>query len=357
MGLFAKLRAWLRPQPVKAPTQAPRFDPTEHKQPERRTVRPADPAVAVPATVTPREPAVTGPTAPRVRVSVRFCTRAGQPLQAPLSLAGPIGGPLGVSVPLIEGYVLTEIVGFTATFPDAPRTITYLYEPRVAAPVLVYHRESGGRLLAPPEVLIGKLNADFTARALPELADHADQAEQTGHFAVTSQRLTFTYNLARLTPGTPPAAAFVELLAAKATFAAPDFNQPLATDLPAHTFWRVFALAREHSGQVWLNIGGAQWLTAEDTRPQSADPFRLAASAAPEPDARFAFTTTPDRRAATIVGGANGVTQWAEPYGAVLPLRLAPGTRVMVIASVTAENGSAWLRLQDDSYILARYAE
>ncbi|WP_461226350.1 MucBP domain-containing protein [Lacticaseibacillus suihuaensis] len=347
MGLFAKLRAWLRPTPVLAPTQKP-------KLPGRQ---PAAPAPAAPVPPRSAVPAVTGPTAARVRLTVRFEDREGRTLAPPQVLHGASGEPVAIDVPLIPGFVLTGIDGFITQFPAAPHVICYRYLPRVAAPVVVYHRDEGGRLLANPEILIGKLNAVFTTQALPELAAHADVQTQTGHFTETSQKVTFGYDLARLTPGTPPAAAFIELMSAKATFAQPDFNQPLATKLPAHTFWRVFAMARESSGQVWLNIGGAQWLTAADTRPQSANPYRLAQAPVPQPEAKFAYTETTARQGVTITCGPHGVTQWLAPYGDVAPLRLSDGDRVMAVASVTAANGSRWLRLQGDLFIQARYAD
>lgn len=177
------------------------------------------------------------------------------------------------------------------------------YSPQIAGPVIVYHRDTQGRLLEPPEVLTGDINADFEAYAL---ADNVDQvvgdAVQTGQFTGHSQTIRFTYQLNALEAGTPPdQTEYIEVLVPKSVYLDPTATSPLADVLPAHTFWRVYTLMRETvTNQVWLNLGGSQWITADQTQRRHTmaflhgpDQLALRACILPKPTRRCARWVLP----------------------------------------------------------------
>ncbi|WP_125702806.1 MucBP domain-containing protein [Lacticaseibacillus daqingensis] len=276
-------------------------------------------------------------------------------LKPPLQLTGHPGAALTLVPPIIEGHELVAVVGYLSTFPATNQTVICRYQPRVAAPVLVYHRDTHGRLLAPPALLVGKLHAHFTPAPLPALIEQLTATPALGQFTELSQRITFTYTVDPLTHGKPPTAAYIELLTTKAAFAQPNLTTPLTTALPAHTIWRVFDLARTPDGTVWLNIGGSQWLTAQDTRPQAHGPFQLPAAPLRLPAANIAYTMQATRYSATVAGGAAGVTQWQAPYEAPLDERLETGTQVFVTHTATTRTGSTWARLANGHYVLVQY--
>ncbi|WP_179395114.1 hypothetical protein [Lacticaseibacillus absianus] len=344
MGLFAKLKAWWRARPTT--TTPPAAVPVTSRQqptpaPEPPTGVPLPPATGTPAT--------------NVHVTVYFYVRDHtRDLRPPLQLSGHTGAPLPLVPPVIEGFALAEVVGFTTTFPVANQSIFCLYRPCVAAPVLVYHRDTHGRLLTPPVILAGALHAHFIPTPLAELADHLMTPPLAGRFTTVTQTRTLRYDLDPLVPSQAPEAAYVELLAAKAAYAQPDLTAPLATPLPAGSYWRVFALARDQDGTVWLNIGGSQWLTAAQTRPQAHDPFRLPPAPLRLPDAAFAYTMTPTTRQATVTAT---VSQWTAPYGTVEPGPVSAGTLVQLTHTAIASNGSRWVRLASGLYIQAEYLD
>ncbi|WP_461213008.1 MucBP domain-containing protein [Lacticaseibacillus sp. GG6-2] len=343
MSLISLIRSWLQPRSAAKPT------PTNHHQPRRPKPAPSpkDPQP------TPPLPQATGPVDSRVRVRVYYqnaSTHAN--LRPPVELVGTPGDPLPVTWQVLPGFVLTAIVGFTQVFPNTNQSLLCAYSPRVAGPVMIYHRDGAGDLLQVPEVLTGVVNEAFTAKALAKFADHVvGDAEQSGTFSATSQRLRFTYNLSPLEAGQRPTDAYIQLLKAKLVYQAPLAGSPLPGQLPAKTFWRVFALMRDtNTDTVWLNIGGNQWLTAADTTGRAENPFLPDPTPLTLPHSLFTNQESACRLRGTAIADA---TLWTTPFGEMRSQRLKEGTPVSITAVAELDNDSRWYRLSDDAYVLA----
>lgn len=281
-------------------------------------------------------------------------------LREPTVLAGAVGDHVTIPWVVIPGYVLTEITGFTAFFPAESGPVYCEYSPQIAGPVIVYHRDTQGRLLEPPEVLTGDINADFEAYAL---ADNVDQvvgdAVQTGQFTGHSQTIRFTYQLNALEAGTPPdQTEYIEVLVPKSVYLDPTATSPLADVLPAHTFWRVYTLMRETvTNQVWLNLGGSQWITADQTQRRHTMAFLHGPDQLALPSLHFAQTNTPMRAVGIATGGSDGVTLWSAPYGHINGTRLGSGSRLKITSKADLDDGSSWYQLKSGDYVMAQYVE
>lgn len=345
MSFLTRIRSWLKPTKRQAlPT------PPASPKPARSSTR------SLP--VASQHDPIPAPVDTRVRLTVFFRVHhTQQQLRDPIVLRGAVGEPVTIPWITLPGYVLAEITGFTAFFPAVSGPIYCDYTPQVAGPVIIYHRDTHGQLLVPPEILTGEINAPFEAYALTASVDEVvGEPVQQGHFKNTSQTLHFTYQLDLLEPGQAPTSTYVMLDAPKKAFASPTADQPLATVLPARTIWRVYSLMREqHNQQIWLALGGSQWITATDTHALDNVPFLgapvKAALAKPHLQAlRHDLHTT-----AVVAGGTTDVTVWSAPYGDMLPDRLASGTEVKVVAHLTLPDHTTWFELNGGAFVLGPY--
>lgn len=287
------------------------------------------------------------------RVTVYYRQRGqATELRAPQVLRGPIGAKLHLDLPTIEGCELFAITNYLDRFPESNAVIYLIYEPHVAAPVTVYHRDDTGQLLAEPTVLIGRLNAKYTAAPLAKFAAHAEPRKaQHGRFGKASQVVHFTYHLDATTHREPLKAEYVELQVAKPAFSSPAQQLQYQSLLPAGSFWRVFSIAKDPAGQVFLDLGGSQWITADHATLQRSNPFLPGPSQLRLPHEQVTFNAQPLQRVGQVAA-ASSVTRWAKPYGDRLPA-LAAGAKVALLRIVYGSDGSQWYRLADESYILA----
>ncbi|MFD1484103.1 MucBP domain-containing protein [Lacticaseibacillus baoqingensis] len=341
MSFFSRIKTWLRPTAAKSQPKQPR----PPKKPAAVHTSPA-PKPLAPAT---------GAVDSQVHVVVSYLdTSTHQALLPPAQLVGHPGDALPIAWRVVAGYVLTEIKGFTQVFPKNNQVIVCGYSARVAGPVVVYHRDTHGRLLQAPELLTGVINQVYTAHALSQFkAAVVGPADQTGTFSPISQRLKFIYQLTPLEAGALPDATYIELLAPKTVFAEPLSEVSLPTKLPRHTYWQVYAVMRDpNTHTVWLNVGGNQWLTAENTRDHAHNPFLPDPTPLALPHSLFTSTETPLRLTGITIGEA---TRWSAPYATIKPARLAANTAVKLTALATLSNGSRWYRLADGDYVLATF--
>lgn len=347
MSFLTRIRSWLKP--TKRQSSPVPLAPAKPARPSKRAL----PAIAQ------RDPAP-APVDSRVRLTVFFRVRHTQhQLRDPIILRGAVGDPVTIPWITLPGYVLAEITGFTAFFPAASGPIYCDYTPQVAGPVIIYHRDTHGQLLVPPEILTGEINAPFEAYALTaNVDDVVGEPVQQGRFMNTSQTLRFTYQLNLLEPGQAPASTYVMLDAPKEAFTSPTAPQPLDTVLPAQTVWRVYSLMREqHNHQIWLALGGSQWITAANTHALDNVPFLTAPeqqhlTQPPLHALRHELHTT-----AVVTGGSSAVTSWSSPYGQILPDRLANGTTVTVVAHLTLPDQSTWFELSTGVFVLGPYLQ
>ncbi len=210
----------------------------------------------------------------RVRVDYRNAD-TGERIASPKIIRGHVGDRLSLNYPQLTDWVFNRVVNYQPFFPARRKTIVLYYSRIVGAPVIVYHRDQDGQLLSPPERLFGKLDAEFTAKCLSYFSS-LNESEPTvsGQFTRRVQTITFRYKVLPITPIQLPNVAYIELLADKFVFSTPAGTEPLPVKLPIGTFWRVFdAVQTQTDQQVWLSLGGAQWLTNTDTRPHQQNPY------------------------------------------------------------------------------------
>ncbi|WP_407894192.1 MucBP domain-containing protein [Lacticaseibacillus sp. N501-2] len=345
MSLLSRIKAWLQPKPAPRPTAQTIKRPAANTPPVKPKAKPA----AAPL------PPATGVADSRVHVRVYYQNAVDHTmLHQPADLMGHPGERLPITWAVIPGFVLTAISGFTQVFPQTSQMILCRYSPRVAAPVMVYHRDQNGRLLQVPEVLTGVVNETFVATPLAEFGDHVvGESKQTGTFSATSQQLQFDYNLTPLERGKAPEEAYIQLKTAKLAYSAPLAGKPLRQALPANTFWRVYALMRDtNTHTVWLNVGGAQWITADDTLGQADNPFLPDPTPLALPHTLFTTDEVATNRRGVCIADA---TRWQAPFGQVCAKRLVEGQSVTITAIAELDNHSKWYRLADNSYVLATF--
>ncbi|WP_127848264.1 MucBP domain-containing protein [Lacticaseibacillus hulanensis] len=212
----------------------------------------------------------------RIRVRIDYHDAdTGKRIANPTMISGHPGERLALNYPQLEDWIFARIVGFTPTFPKRRLTIVLYYVRVNGAPVIVYHRDQDGQLLCPPEHLTGPLDADYTASCLNYFKGLVQgDAQISGQFTKHVRVITFTYHIVPVVPIKLPDVAYVELLTEKEVYESPASNVPLPAILPQGTFWRVFAAAQTTTDhQVWLSLGGAQWLTNTNTRAHQQNPF------------------------------------------------------------------------------------
>jgi hypothetical protein len=304
---------------------------------------------------------VAAPTPPpqQLRVTVRFVDQASNSeLHAADILDGLEGEALILNWRHFPGRLFIRAEHYTDVFMASVSTITLFYQEVLAAPVSVYHRGHAGRLLAPPELIYGTVDMAFTVNALPERADDVIGAKtQQGVFSTTAQTVRFNYKEAGIEHGSLPEAAYVEVTVNKQVFAKARSQTPLSAFLPEGTVWQVFGLVREEvSHQVWLNLGGNQWITATHTRPHQQNPYLPAPTKLTRP--RLGFTSVIHdalQARASVDGPSTGTRIWTTPYGQILDETLANGVRVETSARVMMSDGSSWFQLNNGHYIQASY--
>lgn len=346
-ALFSRPARPQKPAPVSRPKDQPRDNqqaPSGQPSPSPRVANSLPPA--------------TGPTSRNVRVAVYYRQRGMQKALYPAQyFHGPTGAKLTFPWPVLPGYELVEITGYVDRFPQTNQVIYLLYEPHLAAPVTVYHRDEHGRLLTAPQLHIGPLNASFTAHALADYPLAAGEAvTQQGHFTKTAQTVRFRYQLRpELTREAAPA-TYVELLTAKPAYATPNAPSAYRRTLPLHSFWRVFSIAQSATGEIWLDLGGSLWITADLTMPQDTNPYLPAPATLRLPDPARAVTFTPIQQVA-VVDTFSAVSLWTAPYETVKPDRLAAGSTVQLIRLAVVSDGSQWYQLSTGAYVQGMYLD
>lgn len=363
MSLLSRIQSWLQPQrnhsrraekPHKPHFAAPTPQPNEAASlPPKQSASPAPKKLDKAET----EPV---PVAPRVHLTIHYrLAHSNKELQPATILRGAIGQPVHLNWQPLPGYVMTEISGFTDTFPAQNASIDCIYEARTAAPVIVYHRDAQGHLLVPPEILTGLINAPFEAHALADSsAAVIGSATQSGQFMASSQTIHFSYELNQLQHASAPESVFIELLATKDAYLDPTADQPLPQPLPIYSYWQVFALVREQpNGTVWLNLGGSQWITASQTRAQETNPFLPAPAPLALPHVQYTQTITPLTAQGRSVAGQTGATLWDKPYGRTARRRLHPAETVSITHRIDLDDGTRWYELTSGLYVLATYVQ
>ncbi|MBC1318572.1 MucBP domain-containing protein [Listeria booriae] len=129
-------------------------------------------------------------------VTVRYVDTSGNTVAPETTLTGEYGTDYAVQAMAIPTYTLTGTPqNATGTYTESAQTVTFVYEKAAAAAVTVHYESTTGKTIAPEEVLIGKLEATYTATAktIPGYTLTEQPTNAQGTFTDTAQMVRFIY--------------------------------------------------------------------------------------------------------------------------------------------------------------------
>lgn len=332
-----------------------------HHRKEVKNVQPTTPnypVAAKPKTSTNDEATTVIPKT--VNVTIHYVDSLGCPLLSPVEISGAYQSALTIPWQTIPSYVLASIHHFQKTFIPNPHGIYLVYAKQTAAPVVVYHRDTHGQLLSPPEFLKGNLNSDYTVQPLAGMQQFLQSVQPvtSGTFNKKTTQVNLTYETMQLSPLKVAQETYVRLLVQTPVFSQPDTTQPLEKPLPKASIWRVYQAVKEKTNaRVWLNLGGFIWIIAQNI--QQVDDYRPKLLAAPNEPLQLHYqiiSDTPIQQQAVVNTGQNTtLTTWQSPYGAMLNLKLYPGEVITITHQLQLDNQSLWAQLDNGAFIEAKY--
>ena len=347
------------PRPHQAPRATPAHQAATQDQPpvmDTQPTRPTpqspvvqSPADAQPAVVT--APRVTKTTAkPAATLVVRLVDTANHPLQPALVLTGKIGEPVHAAFPVIPGYVLLRMDGMTQTFLSEYGLTTLVYQRQWGQPVITYLIDyDSGQLLDLPQLQRASLGAAFqlTPPTIDGYHIFRAQGNQHGTYTDHAQRMLYFYRRDAWQT-VQRVQQYVTLTADHSVYDLPA-GQAYGYQFPAQSLWRLFAIITLTDQSVWYNLGGNQWLSAEDTQRHEHWERHLEIP-------RVTQLTGHDVQ---LTGTVDYVPQGAvmiyrEPYGEIAG-QLANGELLEIRRRVVDDQQLVWYQIGPAAYINARY--
>lgn len=356
---------WLRR--AIAPTRPPKRRP-RHAQ-HRLTPTPAVPEPVTPVvpapTTTPRPPVTpalptpqltaTAPSKedqPTATLVVRLVDTQNRPLQPALVLTGQLHHTVNFRFPEITGYALQDVHGFTQTYLSEYSLTTLVYVRHWGQPIISYLVDyDTGRLLQLPGILRGRLGTPFslTPPTVPNYHIFQAQGIQRGHFAEQPGQVVYYYRRDSWQT-VQRVHQFVFLQANHQVYDEPN-GQAYGYQFPTDSLWRLFMVITLTSGEVWYNLGGEQWLRAQETvrRDHQFIDLHLPAPDKWHPQ-KFERMGTVDY----VPGEA--VSIYHEPYGETAG-QLQHGEALDIRGRVVDDQRLVWYQIGPDAYINARYVQ
>lgn len=294
-----------------------------------------------------------------VKITIHYVDSLGRQLLPPVTVSGQYKAQLDIPWQTIPSYVLASIHHFQKIFMPNPNGIYLIYAKQMAAPIVVYHRDTNGQLISPPEFLRGNLNSDYDAQPLLNMHQFVQDVhpKAQGTFSKTAEQIQITYETMQLSPLTLQTDTYVELLAQTRVYSEPDTAHLLAKPLPNQSTWRVYqALKEKTNGRVWLNLGGSIWIIAHNLN--VVDHYQP--QALPEPTAlklnyQVIYSDETCQNAVVNMPQNQPVTAWDEPYGQPMKSDLHQGEVILVTQMIQLDNNSLWAQLADGQYVEAKY--
>lgn len=281
---------------------------------------------------------------------VRLVDEQNRPLQPALVLTGQLHHPVHFHFPQIPGYALQTIHGFTQDYLTEYGLTTLIYARHWGQPIISYLVDyDSGRLLELPDILRGRLGTSYslTPPAVENYHIFQAQGRQRGTFTNQSSQVVYFYRRDSWQT-VQRVHQFVFLQADHDIYNAPN-GQAYGYQFPTDSLWRLFQIITLTNGDVWYNLGGAQWLSAKETvrREHQFIDFGLPAPATWQPE--------PFERLGTVdyVPGKS-VSIYQEPYGETAG-QLAHGAALDIRGRIVDDQQLVWYQIGPDAYINARY--
>lgn len=313
--------------------------------------------------VPPQNPAVTRKNNGMIRIKVSYRDENGNALAPTATLTGDYQAPLNIPWKTFPGFVLAQTINYQQTFFPNPDGIKLIYSRQQAAPVVVYHRDLNGNLLAPPEYIEGDLNSNYQVKPLDIFKNTLvkEPDELAGQFGTNSKQLSFTYEPRQIEYNKLEKQMFVKILQTIHPSLAPRSDQKLNMTLPVGSVWKVFQLAYDpQTDNIWLDLGGSEWVMNDNNTIESmnTNPNVLPADMPLGlPQIRYTITDEVDLAQPAIVdmNPKDRIVIWATPYGDIQPTGLPGQTKVTVTKNLTLENDSHWSQLADGFWVETSY--
>ncbi|WP_235809001.1 MucBP domain-containing protein [Levilactobacillus senmaizukei] len=286
-----------------------------------------------------------GPTATLV---VRIVDQRDRPLQPALILTGYQFGPVHGELPVIDGYILTDIQGFTQTFLSEYGLMTLIYTKEQGQPLLTYYLDyDNGQLLKLPDFRRGILGAPY-ASIPPEFPNYRifqAHGDHKGHFSRHPNQMTYFYRRDDWDT-VQRVHQFMELLTDHVVYDAPAGN-PYNYQFPATSIWRVFVIITLHNHDEWLNLGGDQWIPMTDVerRDGPVQPELPHHTWTPQPFDRLGVVDYVPHQAVTVFEEPYGESNGEIENGATLEIR----------GRIIDDQQLVWYQIGPNTYINARY--
>lgn len=351
---------WLRRviEPARPPKHRPR-----HAQRRAAPVTPPDtpvtpPTTPAPLTPTPQPvsstpqptPAMTTQPPVTATLVVRLVDDQDRPLQPALVLTGQLHHTVRFRFPEIPGYALRDVHGFTQTYLSEYGLTTLVYVRHWGQPIISYLVDyDTGRLLQLPSILRGRLGTPFSLTPPPVTNYHIFQAQGQQRGTFTDQPGQVVYYYRRDSWQTVQRVhQFVFLQSDHQVYDEPN-GRAYGYQFPTDSLWRLFMVITLTNGDEWYNLGGEQWLRAQETvrRDHQFIDLHLPAPAKWHPQA-FSRIGTVDYIP------HQAVSIYREPYGETAG-QLKHGEALDIRGRVVDDQQLVWYQIGPAAYINARY--
>lgn len=304
-----------------------------------------------------------------VQIEVHYIDSNGNKLADSTVLTGHYLADLKMPWKTIPGYVLSSIKNFQQTFIPNDDGIYLIYFTQIAAPVIVYHRNTNGELIADPQYLTGDLNKSYQAEPLPEAKNYLVDFPKkvTGRFSDKVQEYEFIYDTMQMNDYDVPNNLFIQTKNNVPVYDRPASSEPLSQTLPYDTTWRIFKAVKENYNEtVWYNLGGDVWISEnEEIKTFKIQQFTEEQKMLKSPlnanmnniSFTYSIVNSMDvNRPVKILYYANqGITAWETPYGTIVKNRYQGGQTVYVNKLIQLDNDSVWAQLNNGNYIESKY--
>ncbi|GEO69825.1 MucBP domain-containing protein [Levilactobacillus acidifarinae] len=287
---------------------------------------------------------------PEATLVIRLVDTANHPLQPALVLTGKVGETVHLAFPVIPGYVLLRMDGMTQTFLNEYGLTTLVYQRKWGQPIITYLIDyDSGQLLGLPHLQRASLGATFqlTPPAVDGYHIFRAQGNQHGTYTDHAQRMLYFYRRDAWQT-VQRVQQYVTLTTEHPVYDLPA-GHPYGYQFPAQSLWRLFAIITLTDQSVWYNLGGNQWLNAEET--QRHDHW--------ERHLEIPRVTQLTGHNVRLTGTVDYVPQgsvmiYREPYGEIAG-QLANGELLEIRRRIVDDQQLVWYQIGPAAYINARY--
>ncbi|WP_172187299.1 MucBP domain-containing protein [Lentilactobacillus kribbianus] len=318
---------------------------TQHKSDSLTSKRPSsDQELALTVTNTSVELNI-----PKTTITYFFLDEHDQPIRTPDWLVGVVGTAVNYSVPEIDNYYFTGVDQLFSTFPQSNESVTIHYERLTGSPVQIYYLDyDTTNTLHPMSLITGMINEEYQITP-PDIADYRilqSIGNQRGLLTTQTQQVIYYYRKTEWRT-VQSVDYYVKLTADAIIYDNPDGNS-LRHQLPKGLILRVFTEIKTNNNELWLNIGGDQWLLKNKKISITEPGFNHWISDLKLNRTKIRLTSKVDCRPALTT------PVYDAPYGMVVGY-LTNRTTLNIIEKCVDDQNVIWYRLDNNHYIPATF--